>query len=102
MNGGGMMDTPRIRMGHAYGETPANVFADFDWVRRNEKQLLDQYGECSIIVYREKVIGVGATYDEALADAERNLPPDVETVTPVHERLHHRHPFFRVHPKAVK
>lgn len=96
------MDTPRIKMGHAYGETPPNVFTDFDWVRRNEKELLEQYGECSIIVYREKVIGLGATYDEALLDAERRLPTDVKEVTPIHERLHHRHPFFRIRPKVVK
>ena len=96
------MDTPRIKMGHAYGETPPNIFTDFDWVRRNEKTLLEQYGECSIIVYREKVIGVGATYDEALVDAERRLPEDVKEVTPIHERLHHRHPFFRMRPKVVK
>src|SRR5258708_2736042 len=95
------MDTPRIKMGHAYGETPPNVFTDFDWVRRNEKALLEQYGECSIIVYKEKVIGVGTTYDEALADAERRLPQDVNKVTPIHERLHHRHPFYRVCPRIV-
>jgi hypothetical protein len=39
------MDTPRIRLSHAKGETPPNTYADFDWVRRNEKQLLEQYGE---------------------------------------------------------
>ncbi len=94
------MDTPRIRMGHAYGETPPNVFSDFDWIRHHEKELLEKYGECSIIVYKEQVLGVGTTYDEALEDAERNLPPDVGVVTPVHERLHHRQPFFRVYPTA--
>lgn len=93
------METSRIRMGHPYGETPPNVFDDFDWVRRHEKELLEQYGECSIIVYQQQVIGVGANYDQALADAERNLPPEISAVTPIHERLHHRHPFFRVRPK---
>jgi len=53
------MDTPRIRMSHPYGQTPPNVFSDYDWVRRHEKELLEQYGECSIIVYKEQVIGVG-------------------------------------------
>src|SRR5688572_10934079 len=97
-----MMDTPRIKMGHPKGATPPNIFSDFDWVRRNEKTLLEQYGECSIIVYREQVIGVGANYNEALENAERNLPADIQEVTPIHERLHHRHAFFRVRPKVVK
>jgi len=93
------MENARIRMGHAYGETPPNVFADFDWVRRHERELLEQYGECSIIVFQQQVIGVGPTYDEALVDAERNLPSDVDEITPIHERLHQRQPFFRVHPR---
>ena len=92
------MDTPRIRMGHAYGEVAPNTFADFAWIRRNEKALLEKYGECSIIVYKEQVIGVGDTYQEAIEDAERNLPSDMGVVTPVHEWLHHRQPFFRVYP----
>ena len=97
------MDTPRIRMGHAYGETPSNVYSDFDWVRRNEQALLDKYGECSIIVFQEQVIGVGKTYDEALEDAERNLPPEVAEVTPIHERLRRRKPFtfLYVHPQPA-
>lgn len=90
------MDNPRIRMTHAYGETPLNVHSDFDWIRRHEKDLLAEYGEMSIIVYREQVLGVGTTYEEALADAERNLPPGDEIMTPVHERLSQRQPFFRV------
>ena len=90
--------TSRIKMTHRHGETPKNVFTDFDWVRRHEKELLDEYGECSIIVYQDQVIGVGATYDEALADAEVRLPKDSGEVTPVHERLRHRHPLFRVIP----
>lgn len=53
------MDTPRVKMGHKLGETPPNIFADFDWVRRNEAQLLDTYGERSIIVFEQHVIGVG-------------------------------------------
>jgi hypothetical protein len=97
-----MMDTPRIRMGHAKGATPPNIFTDFDWVRRNEKALLAQYGECSITVYREQVIGIGPTYNEALEDAERNLPADIQEVTPIHERLDQRHAFVRVRPKVVK
>ena len=71
-------------------------------MRRNEKSLLAQYGECSIIVYRQKVIGVGATYDAAVEDAEHNLPSSVEEVTPIHERLHQRHPILRVLPSNAQ
>jgi hypothetical protein len=91
------MDTPRIRMSHAYGQTPPNVFTDFDWVRRHEKELLEKYGENSIIVFQQQVIGVGPTYDTALEDAERNLPPAIGEVTPIHERLVKRQPFMRIY-----
>jgi hypothetical protein len=96
------MKTSRIHMGHAYGQTPTNVFSDFDWIRLHEKELLEKYGECSIIVYQQQVLGVGATYDEAVADAERNLPLEIEEVTPVHRRIFYRHPFFRVRPKSTE
>ncbi|MFN8373304.1 MAG: hypothetical protein U0694_10575 [Anaerolineae bacterium] len=94
------MTTSRIHMSHAYGQTPANVFSDFDWIHRHEKELLEQYGECSIIVYQEHVLGVGANYDEALASAEKNLSPDMGDVTPVHRRIFHRHPFLRIRPTS--
>jgi hypothetical protein len=96
------MTNKRIRMTHAYGETPPNVFTDFDWIRRNEKALLEKYGECSIIVYKEQVLGAGPTYEAALEDAERNLPPNVTEVTPVHDYIHYRHPFYRVYPSPIK
>lgn len=91
------MNTQRIRMTHHRDEpTPRNVFTDFDWIRQHQKALLEQYGECSIIVYQEKVIGVGQTYTEAVLDAERNLAPEIAQVTPVHQRLRQRNPFFRI------
>jgi len=93
------MSKSRISMTHRYGETPRNIFGDFDWIRRHEKELLEKYGECSIIVYKEQVLGVGATYDEAVENAEQNLPAEMGEVTPVHERLEHRQPFYRVRPK---
>lgn len=92
----------RIRMSHQYGETPPNVFSDFDWIRLHEKELLEKYGECSIIVYQEQVVGVGTTYDEAVQDAEHNLPADSGEITPVHRRIFHRHPFFRIRIQPVK
>ncbi|MBZ0282656.1 MAG: hypothetical protein K8L97_18085 [Anaerolineae bacterium] len=89
--------TSRIRMSHQYGETPPNVFSDFDWIRLHEKELLEKYGECSIIVYKEQVLGVGATYDEAVQDAEHNLPSDSGEITPVHQWLYQRQPLQRIH-----
>jgi len=94
-----MVRSSRIRMRDAYGQTPSNVFSDFDWIRRHMTELIEKHGECSIIVYREQVIGVGNTYAEALADAERNLPHDSPEITPVHQELRHRHPFLRINPK---
>ena len=97
-----MPDTPRIRMGSKYRETPANVFNDFDWIHAHKRELLEQYGECSIIVYKERVIGVGNTYKEALENAEHNLPPEMtEVITPVHQILRHPNPFRRAWIKAA-
>src|SRR4051794_14824355 len=67
------MNTSRIRMRDVYGQTPPNVFNDFDWIHRHQKVLLENYGERSIIVYKQEVIGVGSTYEEELQDAEQNL-----------------------------
>jgi hypothetical protein len=92
------MNTSRIRMGHPYGQTPPNVYSDFDWIREHKNELIEKYGECSIIVYKQQVLGVGASYKEALENAERDLPPDIGEITPVHQWLYHRHPFLRVHP----
>ncbi len=93
------MNAGRIRMRDAYGQTPPNVFSDFDWIRRHEKALIEKYGERSIIVYQQQVIGVGNTYSEALEDAENKLPPNSPEITPVHQGLRHRHPFLRIWPK---
>lgn len=93
------MASPHIQMAHPLGQTPPNVYDDFDWIRQHESELFEQYGECSIIVYEHKVIGVGATYVEALDNAEQNLPPALRgTITPVHQWLRPRQPFFRVRP----
>mgnify|MGYP001195674178 CR=1 FL=1 len=92
------MDTPRIRMSHPYGQTPPNIFSDHDWVRHHEKELLEKYGECSILVYNEQVVGTGDSLQAAIEDAERNLPPEVGEITPIHEWLGYRHPFLRALP----
>lgn len=96
------MNTKHIRMGHPYGETPPNIYADFEWVHQHEKELLEKYGECSIIVYKGEVIGVGNSYKAAVEDAERNLPSDAGEITPIHKWLVRRNPFLRIHPKPVQ
>jgi hypothetical protein len=93
------MTNTRIRLSHAAGEAAPNTFTDFQWVRHNEKQLLEQYGECVILVFEENVIGTGQTIDEAMADAEQHLSVDMDEVTPILEFLHPRQPFFRVRAK---
>ena len=93
------MSSSSIRMRDPYGQTPGNVFTDFDWIHQHQQELLDKYGECSIIVYQKQVIGVGNTYAEALRAAERDLLPGLGEVTPVHQELRQRHPFLRVLPK---
>lgn len=96
------MTATRIRLSHAAGEAAPNTFTDFQWVRRNEKQLLQQYGECVILVFREQVIGTGQTIDAAVDDAEQHLPADTGEVTPILDFLHPRQPFFRVRAKQVE
>lgn len=87
------MDTPRIRMGLKRDEHPSNLYRDFEWVRSNEKALLEKYGECILLIYQEQVIGQGDTYEAAVADAERNLAPDIQEVTPLMYFLHESKPF---------
>jgi hypothetical protein len=72
-------------------ETSPSFLDDSDWIRRNQKALLQKYGECSIIVSHHKVIGIGATYDEAVEDVYRNLPDDIGEISPIHKRLRHSH-----------
>jgi hypothetical protein len=86
----------RIRMTHTDGATPPNIYSDFDWIRQNEAELLAQYGECCLLVYNKQVIGTGATYQEALIDAESRLEPHGEEITPVRQWIYHRQPFTRL------
>ena len=96
------MAKSRIRLSYSRDEkTPPNLFTDHDWFRQNEKSLLEQYGERCIVIYNETVLGVGDTYEAAVEDAEKNLPPEADEVTPVVELLHRRHPFLRVRPGPV-
>jgi hypothetical protein len=86
---------PKLKMSHAKGEVADNTFDDIQWVRDHWQTLLKQYGEVSILVYQQAVIGVGNTYAEAIANAENQLSDDSDTpVTPIHERLR---PRLRLH-----
>ena len=96
------MDTPRIRMSHAKGEFAPNTFGDFDWVKKHEKELRETYGECLAIVCEKQVIGTGQTYQEAVEDAERNLPSQFGVITPVLVSLYRRQPFYRVRPHIAE
>ena len=79
------MSTSHIKMSYEYGEkTPPNFYTDRDWVREHEQELLEQYGECSILVYQEQVVGVGDTYQAAITDAERRISPDAGIITPLY------------------
>lgn len=83
-------------------ETPANIFSDHQWVRANHETLLDSYGERFIVVFQEVVLGVGDTYETAVRDAERNLPPGDARVTPIVELLRRRLPFSRIRPGSER
>lgn len=94
------MDHPRIKIKYRPDEPPPpNLFTDHDWVRHNQADLLELYGEGYIVVYQKRVIGVGYDYVEALADAAKNLPPGDEVITPTIEPLFKRTPFLRFYAR---
>lgn len=77
------MDTKQIRLSYPSGETPANIFPDFEWIRENRQMLLDKFGICVVLVYEKTIIGRGATLEAALSDAEQNLSSLSGVITPV-------------------
>jgi hypothetical protein len=69
------MSHPRIKTGHPPNERiPAHIIADHEWVWLRQNELCEVYGECYLIVYPKQVYGAGKTRQDALEDAERNLP----------------------------
>jgi len=96
------MTTSRIRTSHQDGEVAPNTWHDFDWVHKNEAELLEHYGECVLLIYNQQVIGKGDTIEEAITAAEHNVPSDLIEVTPITYFLQHRHTFFRVYPDKTK
>jgi hypothetical protein len=85
----------RVRVWHHEGEVSPNTWADFEWIRQHRKELLEQYGECMLLVFNQQVTGTGQSLEEAEANAERNAPPEPPEITPVLYLLAHRHPFLR-------
>jgi hypothetical protein len=82
------MSENRIRTYGKHGElTPKHIFTDHDWVREHQEELVDQYGECYMVVYHEKALGVGKTRDEAVQNAELALPDDVGEIEVIVERV---------------
>jgi hypothetical protein len=80
----GVSMSSRIKLDYAKDEPKAaNVFPDFEWSGQNRIALNEKYGDVVIVVYQKEVIGVGKSYDEALADAEVHLPESPEIITPI-------------------
>ncbi len=90
------MNSERIHMGHQRGEVAPNTWSDFEWARTHHNELLAQYGTCVALIYQQKIIGTGATYEEALKNAQANLSPEISDVTPILYLINHRHRIYRV------
>lgn len=90
-----------IKLGYAHGESkPANLLQDHLWFREHEAELLQQYGQCVLLIYQQQVIGVGQSVHEARMDAEKRLTDNLGIITPMNEWLAPRHPFLRAYPHA--
>lgn len=59
---------------HPVKHLPVSILILTGYVVMN-KELPEKYGECSLLVYKEQVMGTGTTYREAVEDAENKLPP---------------------------
>jgi hypothetical protein len=79
----------RIKTAYEANEPLAENFArDAAWISENRLELYEEFGSCVLLVYHERVIGHGATVQEAVADEEKQLADgDVEVLTPVVKRL---------------
>jgi hypothetical protein len=62
---------------------PANIAKDALWISKNRIALYEQYGDCVLLVYQEKVIGKGDSVPEAVADAENKLRDETGLITPI-------------------
>lgn len=83
------MMSKRIKTTYAENEPLAPNFAtDAAWISKNRLALYEQYGSCVLLVYHEQVIGHGATVEEAILAAEKQLQDDTAAIiTPVVKRM---------------
>lgn len=92
-----MSDSKRIKISQSVNEpTPTNVFPDYDWARENRKALLEKYGTGVALIYQHEVVGTGKTLDEAVSDADKRLPENVEQITPIIYLLGNLHRIHRI------
>lgn len=89
-----MSESSRIRTYQREGEVIPNFWPDMDWAGQNRHELFKQFGRGVALIYEQKVIGFGRTKHDAILDAEKNLPADIDEVTPVTFVLPHELPRF--------
>lgn len=96
------MGRKRIRTTHQRGErAPEHIFTDHDWIRAHQEELIEQYGECYMIVYHEQVIATGQTREEVVENAEHNLSPEIEQIDVMIEWVGHRHRISRARSQLL-
>jgi hypothetical protein len=80
----------RIKVSYAKEDPiPANMPADYQWLKANRDSLVEKYGICLVVIYQQQVLGTGETYKAALANAETNLPESPEIITPIVQPIGH-------------
>lgn len=62
---------------------PANIAKDALWISKNRLALYEEYGDCVLLIYQEKVIGKGDSVPEAVADAENQMRDEAGVITPI-------------------
>lgn len=76
----------RLKVSFPQGEKlPPNFANDYAWFKENRNALSEKYGSAVVVVYENQLLAVGATYQEALSNAENNLPDSPEIITPIVE-----------------
>ena len=93
------MNAPRIVTNHKGDEAYPNVWVDFEWAAENRQALLNEYGECIVLIFQKEVVGVGQTLQAAEEDAERRLPPEADQITPITYFLGYPHRIHSVSPQ---
>jgi hypothetical protein len=82
----------RIRTGGPLEERiPKHIINDHDWIHQHKDELIQQYGECYMIVHHQQVLSTGKSRKEALENAEHNLPDDIEEITAMVEWVGYRY-----------